>query len=72
VEIITLHPTFVIGPTLIKEENSSIAAFAKFLRGEVPGVPRAMFPCVDVRDVGYGHYKALITPNINGERILLT
>jgi hypothetical protein len=41
----------VIGPTLVKEESSTIAAMAKFLRGEVPGVPRLMTPFVDVRDV---------------------
>jgi hypothetical protein len=53
---VTLHPTFIIGPTIISEENSSIAAMAKFLRGKVPGVPKLNTPCVDVRDVAEAHY----------------
>eukprot|EP00349_Pseudokeronopsis_sp_Brazil_P002093 CAMPEP_0202960220 /NCGR_PEP_ID=MMETSP1396-20130829/4360_1 /ASSEMBLY_ACC=CAM_ASM_000872 /TAXON_ID= /ORGANISM="Pseudokeronopsis sp., Strain Brazil" /LENGTH=117 /DNA_ID=CAMNT_0049679285 /DNA_START=578 /DNA_END=930 /DNA_ORIENTATION=+ len=42
---------FVVGPTLIRDENSSVLAIAKFLKGEIPGVPRLMSPVVDVRDV---------------------
>lgn len=67
----TLHPTFVIGPTLISEPNSSAAGIAKFMNGGVPGVPKLMTPCVDVRDVAYAHYLALEEPIPNGSRILL-
>lgn len=54
-----MHPSFIIGPTFISEENSSISAIAKFMRGEFPGVPKLMIPTVDVRDVALAHYYAL-------------
>eukprot|EP00350_Pseudokeronopsis_sp_OXSARD2_P010123 CAMPEP_0170554536 /NCGR_PEP_ID=MMETSP0211-20121228/12395_1 /TAXON_ID=311385 /ORGANISM="Pseudokeronopsis sp., Strain OXSARD2" /LENGTH=77 /DNA_ID=CAMNT_0010863675 /DNA_START=487 /DNA_END=720 /DNA_ORIENTATION=- len=71
-EIVTLHPCFVIGPTLIKDENSSVAAIAKFLRGDVPGVPRLMSPCVDVRDVAMAHFVAIEKEGLHGKRIILS
>lgn len=66
-----MHPTFIVGPTLINEENSSIAGFAKYMRNEVPGVPKLCFPVVDVRDVALAHCLALEKPGLSGERILL-
>lgn len=36
----------------------------------LPGMPSVMFPCVDVRDVGYMHYLALIKEEIGGNRYL--
>ena len=66
VEVVTLHPSFVIGPTLINERNSSPEIIAKFLRGDVPGIPRMMFAMVDVRDVAMAHYEALERPGLHG------
>ena len=71
-EVVTIHPTWVLGPTLINEENSSIAAIAKFMNGKVPGVPNIMLPCVDIRDVAEAHWRALFKEGINGERILVS
>ena len=39
VEIVTLHPGFVIGPTLISSRNSTVEGVAKFLRADFPGLP---------------------------------
>lgn len=56
VEIITIHPTFVIGPTLIAENNSSVTGILKVMKREIPGVPNMTMPTVDVRDVAEAHY----------------
>jgi hypothetical protein len=69
---VTLHPTFVIGPTIIREDNSSVGGIAKFMNSSLPGVPKLMTPCVDVRDVAYAHYLALEKPGLSGLRISIT
>lgn len=70
-EVVTLHPTFVIGPTLISERNSSPEGIAKIMSRNIPGIPAMSCPSVDVRDVALGHVRALLAPNMNGKRILL-
>ena len=58
-EIVTLHPSFVTGPTLIHERNSSAEGVAKIMRRDLPGLPALCLPSVDVRDVAESHYLAL-------------
>jgi len=55
---VTVHPTLVLGPSLIAEKNSSVEAICKIMSGSVPGIPKIMFPCVDVRDVAQTHWLA--------------
>ena len=50
-EIVTLHPTFTVGPTLTKYKTSNIEAFRKIISGEIPAVPELQLLSVDVRDV---------------------
>ncbi len=57
-DIITLHPSFVIGPTIIAERNSSNDILAKLLNREMPGVVSLPLPFVDVRDVAQAHLVA--------------
>jgi nucleoside-diphosphate-sugar epimerase len=50
-EIVTLHPSFIIGPPLnISTNGSSIDGFYKMATGELPAVPKMHMPAVDVRD----------------------
>ena len=44
----------------------------KIMRRDVPGLPDMCLPCVDVRDVAEAHIKALITPGIHGQRIVIS
>ncbi len=71
-EIITLHPTFIIGPTLITERNSTPEGMAKIMTRNIPGIPNLVLPAVDVRDVARAHYLAFEKEGINGERFLIS
>jgi nucleoside-diphosphate-sugar epimerase len=73
-EIVTLHPSFIVGPTLTNDttSNSSLEYITRYMRGDVKGVLNMMLPTVDVRDVAFAHYLALVLPNISGERIALS
>ncbi|KAJ1366876.1 hypothetical protein KIN20_027658 [Parelaphostrongylus tenuis] len=68
----TLNPTFVVGPLLIDEEGASISLMRRFINGEMPAVPELNLACVDVRDVAKAHVEAMIRPESDGERILIT
>lgn len=54
-EVVTLHPSSVFGPTLIKECSGTIEGIVKIMRHSVPGLPNMYLPCVDVRDVAHAH-----------------
>jgi len=69
---VTVHPSIVIGPTLIGERSSSVELIGKIMRGETEGAVRAQMGFVDVRDVALIHYLALEKPGISGARILAT
>jgi len=69
-EIVTIHPSVVIGPTLIKEKKGCVELIGAMLRGETKGAVRAHVPFVDVRDVAVMHYLALEKRSISGARIL--
>ena len=71
VEIAVIHPCLTVGPTLVDQKNSSPEAIAKFLRGELPGIIKIMFPLCDVRDVAQAHVNALTYPNIDGRRFII-
>ncbi|CDW83956.1 nad-dependent epimerase dehydratase [Stylonychia lemnae] len=71
-EICTIHPTFILGPSLIKERHSSIEAICRILNNEIPAIPKFGSPAVDVRDVALLHYLAFEKQNIQGERFLAT
>ena len=49
VEIVTLHPGMIVGPTLISGKNSTAYLMSKIMRG-VPN-PRVSQGLVDIRDV---------------------
>lgn len=41
------------------------------MNSSIPGAPKLMTPCVDIRDVAYAHYIALEKPGLSGLRIIL-
>ncbi|KAE8312734.1 hypothetical protein BDV41DRAFT_564886 [Aspergillus transmontanensis] len=71
--IITLHPTFVLGESLIQETPEGIdginALFWNSLRSEKPTMPNVW---VDVRDVAEAHLRALKTEIPSGTEFLLS
>jgi dihydroflavonol-4-reductase len=70
-EIVTLHPTMVIGPTLTSERVSTPEGISKFMNRSIPGVPEMCVPSVDVRDVAEAHVRALFAKDLHGKRIIL-
>jgi len=60
VEIVTLHPSSVFGPTFIDECSESIEGIVKIMMRHLPGIPEMWLPCIDVRDCAEAHIKALL------------
>ena len=69
-ELVTINPSFVLGPTLTKVEGSSTSVIARILRADMPMVPHIQLNCVDVRDVARAHILAMEKP-VAGQRFLL-
>ena len=57
--IATIHPALIIGPGVLSESTSSIAAIKDFMMRKYPAVPKFYFGVSDVRDVADAHVKAL-------------
>ena len=58
-EVITINPYLVIGPSLTPSLNTSNKVFVDILGGEYPGVMSITWGIVDVRDVSQAHIKAM-------------
>lgn len=71
-ELATVNPSFVLGPSLGGSDNASNELVRKLLDREVPGLPRLMLPVVDVRDVAQAHLLAMISPHAAGERFIVS
>lgn len=70
IEIATVNPVLVAGPSLGNEVNTSLELPVKMLNGAIPGLPDLSFGIVDVRDVADLHIKAMESPNAAGQRYL--
>jgi len=70
-ELTTINPSYVLGPSLLGVDNASNEIVAKLLRGEMPGAPRMHTPLVDVRDVATAHLLAMTTPEAAGKRFII-
>jgi len=69
-ELVTINPGFVLGPTLSKSICSSTQVISRVLKGELPMLPELHMNCVDVRDVAQAHLEAMEKP-VAGQRFLL-
>jgi dihydroflavonol-4-reductase len=69
-ELVTINPTFILGPTLTSELRSSTQLIKAMLDGTMPVAPRARFGLADVRDVADLHIRAMATPKAAGQRFL--
>ncbi|OAN34155.1 NAD-dependent epimerase/dehydratase family protein [Mycolicibacterium iranicum] len=71
-ELTTLVPVGIFGPTLGPHLSTSVKFIQSMLKGAIDRVAPQYFGVVDVRDVATAHLQALTTPAAAGERILLT
>ncbi len=56
---------------MICERVSTPEGIAKFMNRTIPGVPNLTMPMVDVRDVATAHIRALATPGLHKQRIII-
>lgn len=71
-DLVTIHPAFVMGPSLTKRKDSvSISTLIRLLSGEMKvGSPQMTFAFSDVRDIAKGHLLAAFTEEANGRYII--
>ena len=69
-ELVTINPSLVVGPTLARDFSPSVEVIRKLLAREVPGMPRLGWCLVDVRDVAAAHVTALSEPAAAGNRYI--
>jgi dihydroflavonol-4-reductase len=67
-KVITINPTMIIGPSLVKSINSSVSPFVGLITGKnaLPGILDLEWNIVDVRDVSLAHIAALENDHASG------
>lgn len=71
-DLVTIHPGFVMGPSLTKRvDSTSINTLFRILKGNLKtGAPNLEFLFSDVRDISKGHILAAFTSKANGRYIV--
>jgi dihydroflavonol-4-reductase len=69
-ELATINPVVILGPTMGPDLSATIVMIQRFLDGGAPICPRASFGIVDVRDVADIHLRAMTHPKAKGVRFL--
>lgn len=72
IEVVTINPSLILGPSFIKSDFSSGELIARFMSGKVPGMPKIMLAVVDVREVAQAHLEAILRPEAAGQRFILS
>ncbi|MDQ6636407.1 MAG: NAD-dependent epimerase/dehydratase family protein [Candidatus Dormibacteraeota bacterium] len=70
-ELVTVNPTFILGPTLTTQARSSLQLIKAMLDGHMPVVRRQRFGVADVRDVADVHIRAMAAPEAAGKPFLV-
>jgi len=69
-EFCSINPSVVLGPVWSRDYSASVVIVKKLLDGSLPACPDIGFGIVDVRDVADLHLRALVAPNMAGERFI--
>ncbi len=71
-DLVTIHPGFVLGPSLTKRiDSTSINTLLRILKGDLKsGAPDLEFIFSDVRDISKGHILAAFEPKAKGRYII--
>ena len=72
IEVCTINPTVVIGPSLSNDVGGSNLAIRKLLDGSMPFSAKFGIDLVDVRDVADMHIEAMLNDDAKGKRFLLS
>ncbi len=71
IELVSVNPTGIFGPSLVTEVRSTLQLIKAMLDGTMTVVPRQRFGVADVRDVADAHIAAMTTPAAAGQRFLV-
>ena len=72
IEVCTINPTVVIGPSLSHDVGGSNLAISKLLDGSMPFSAKFGIDLVDVQDVADMHIEAMLNKDAAGKRFLLS
>ena len=70
-ELVTINPSYVLGPTICGGYASIMEITKRLLNAEMPLLPNLSFPICDVRDVAEAHIKAITIPEAAGHRHII-
>jgi len=72
-QLVTVHPGPVYGPTLSGDiSGESMSTYKKLISGEMPLLPKAAINMSDVRDVAKIHVLAMENESANGKRFIVS
>ena len=54
-ELVIINPALILGPNIVNNDFTSGVVIQKIMSGAFPGMPKIMFPIVDVREVAFAH-----------------
>jgi dihydroflavonol-4-reductase len=70
IEYCSVNPSVVLGPVWSRDYSASVVIVKKLLDGSMRSCPDIGFGIVDVRDVADLHVRALVAPDMAGERFI--
>jgi len=70
-ELVTINPSLILGPSLVSSDFTSGVILQKIMGGKFPGMPRIMYPVVDVRDCAKAHLQAIKVEEAKNKRFIL-
>ena len=69
-ELATINPVAILGPSLGSHVSGSFGLLEHLLNGSMKSIPNIPLNIVDVRDVADLHIRAMTNPKANGERFI--
>ena len=72
IEVCSINPVIVVGPSLSNDIGVSNTVVKKLLDGSSPMTPKFGINLVDVKDVADMHIEAMLNKNADGKRFLLS
>mgnify|MGYP004465267199 CR=1 FL=1 len=71
-EFATINPVAIFGPALGNHVSGSFDLLTNLLNGSMKRIPNLPLNLVDVRDVADAHIRAMLTPEADGQRFIVS
>ena len=72
IDVCTINPSFVLGPSLSSDMGASNLLIRGLLVGKLPALAKLQFNVVNVVDVAKAHILAMKSPKSNGKRFIVS